>query len=75
MSTDNYAYLVSLVSFIMSAEGTEEEQAAALSELERLVPHPRVSDLIYWPRYEGFDRDLTAEEVVEIALGYRPIAL
>ncbi|MFI1539830.1 bacteriocin immunity protein [Streptomyces anandii] len=71
-----HAELVVLVDRIMSGEGTEEEHAKLVRRLERNVPHPRVSDLIYWPRHAGFDKDgLTAEEVVEAALAYRPIAL
>ncbi|MEV1170894.1 hypothetical protein [Nonomuraea sp. NPDC049784] len=41
--------------------------------LEANVLHPRVSNLIFWPLEEL--QDATAEEIVEAALGYRPIAL
>ncbi|MEQ4725362.1 bacteriocin immunity protein [Nonomuraea sp. B19D2] len=41
--------------------------------LEANVLHPRVSDLIFWPPEEL--QDATAEEIVEAALRYRPIAL
>ncbi|WP_329082695.1 MULTISPECIES: bacteriocin immunity protein [unclassified Streptosporangium] len=41
--------------------------------LEANVLHPRVSDLIFWPPEEL--QDATAEEIVEAALKYRPIAL
>ncbi|GAA1942040.1 hypothetical protein [Kitasatospora viridis] len=37
------------------------------------VPHPRVSDLIFHPPTAL--RDASAEQIVEEALGYRPIAL
>jgi hypothetical protein len=67
--------LVRLVTFVMSAEGTEAEQDAALREVEARVLHPRVSALIFWPTHEGFHRDLTPDEVVDAALGYRPIEL
>jgi hypothetical protein len=69
------AELVNLVTYLMSAQGTEEEQSAALKELEARVLHPRVSALIYWPNHEGFDRELTPEEVVDVALSYKPIEL
>lgn len=64
-----------LVTYLMSADGTDEEQDAAFKELEARVPHPRVSDLIFWPGLEGFDRELTPDEVVDVALAYRPIEL
>jgi hypothetical protein len=68
--------LVALVERILSGEGTEEEQAELRRTLERNVPHPRVTDLIYYPRLEGFEQDdLTAGEVVDAALAYKPIAL
>ncbi len=67
--------LVHRVTYLMSAEGTDEEQNAALHEVEARVLHPRVSNLIFWPSREGFDRDLTPVEVVDAALAYRPIEL
>lgn len=67
--------LVGLVRRIQAGDGPEEEIDAALRSLERRVLHPRVSDLIFWPQYAGFDRDLTAEEVVDAALAYEPFAL
>ena len=76
MSTaDDGEELVGLVTYLMSAVGTEEEQDAALQELEACVLHPRVSDLIFWPRHEGFDHEVTPDEVVDAALAYRPIEL
>jgi hypothetical protein len=75
VSPDEHPQLVRLVSFLMAANGSEAEQHAALEELESRVLHPRVSNLIYWPRSEGFDRELTAEEIVHVATSYRPIPL
>ena len=67
MSTnDDREELVRLVTYLMSGEGSEEEQAEALRKLEARVLHPRVSDLIFWPRHEGFDRELTPDEVVDV---------
>lgn len=65
--------LVSLVQCIMDGEGTEEEHDALAETLERNVLHPRVLDLIYYPENKGHG-ELTAEQVVEAALAYRPIA-
>ena len=76
MSTDEEREeLVGLVTYLISGEGTEEEQDAALKKVKAAVRHPRVADLIYWPRHEGFDRELTPDEVVHVALTYRPIEL
>lgn len=60
--------LIELVRRIMNAECTEEEQDEMLDLLERSVPHPEISDLIFWD-----DRNLTPEEIVEKALRYQPI--
>lgn len=62
--------LVVLVQRLMKADGTEEE----LDQIEGLVrsnvPHPAISDLIYYPKVE-----MTAEAIVEAALNYQPIRL
>jgi hypothetical protein len=40
------------------------------------VPRPDASDLIFWPEHAtGERRELTAEEVVDLALSYEGIAL
>jgi hypothetical protein len=41
--------LIALVKKIQRADGTEAEIDAALSVVKRNVPHPEVSDLIFWP--------------------------
>jgi hypothetical protein len=43
-----------------------------LALVERNVPHPTISDLIFYPP-NGIE--LSAEEIVNVALGYRPIEL
>ncbi|MFE7779232.1 bacteriocin immunity protein [Streptomyces sp. NPDC057445] len=63
--------LIRLVERIMEFEGTEEEQDALIDKLEQSVAHPRVADLIFHP--EGDEP--TAEQVVDLALAYRPIEL
>lgn len=63
--------LVDLVQQIMAATGTEEDHMDMIALLEANVPHPRVSDLIYYPKHE----EPTAESVVDEALMYKPISL
>lgn len=62
--------LIPLVTKIVNAEGTEEEQDQWLETVVREVPHPQVSDLIFWNEPE-----LTPEEIVDAALVYQPIVL
>jgi ABC-type Na+ transport system ATPase subunit NatA len=45
ISSEERTELLRLVEFLMSAQGTEEEQAEVLRDLESRVLHPRVSDL------------------------------
>ena len=54
----------------MDADGTESEIESLISTLETNVPHPSVSNLIFWPQD---DDDPTAEQVVDTAMAYRPI--
>jgi hypothetical protein len=72
--------LIELVERIMRAEGETQEEADRLVELfEASVPRPDASDLIFWPKLALGDaspgRELTAAEVVDLALSYRPIEL
>ncbi|MEU9447309.1 bacteriocin immunity protein [Streptomyces sasae] len=62
--------LIQMVQQLIDARLPEAEEDALVEELKQSVPHPRVTDLIYYS-----DRDLTAEEVVDQALAYRPIEL
>lgn len=62
--------LIAVVRKLMAAEGSEEELDELEELLEENVPHPEVSALIYYP-----DREMTAEEIVDKALNYRPIIL
>lgn len=64
------AQLVELVRKICQTEGTEVETGAWLMLVERQVPHPAVSDLIFYS-----DVEMTPEEIVEAALSYKPILL
>ncbi|MGW3649763.1 bacteriocin immunity protein [Streptomyces sp. NPDC000878] len=67
--------LVELVRKIMASEGAEEEVDRMIEILEGNVPHPRVLGLIFHPELEGLPDEVTAEQVVDTALSYKPIAL
>ena len=67
----NKEELVELVRKIMECEGSEEEIDEWLLIVKDSVPHPAVSDLIFYPE----DDDVTPEEVVEQALSYKPLSL
>ncbi len=61
--------LIGLVEEIINVRGKTEKDINILIEiLEKNVPHPEVTDLIYYD-------DLTPEEVVDKALSYKPIQL
>lgn len=62
--------LVQVVQQLIDAALPEDEEDRLLGELKGSVLYPRVSDLIYYS-----DPPLTAEEVVDQALAYRPIEL
>ncbi len=62
--------LVALVAKVQRGAGTEEELHAWLTLVDRNVPAPTVSDLIYYS-----DPELSAEEVIERAFAYQPIIL
>ncbi|GGY01644.1 bacteriocin immunity protein [Streptomyces hiroshimensis] len=65
---------VGLVQRVMDADYATEAEGDRLAELlDRglACPSGYVTDLIFWPR----GRELSAEEVVDRALEYRPIAL
>jgi hypothetical protein len=62
--------LIHIVQQLIDATLPEEEEDRLLEELKASVLHPRVSNLIYYS-----DPQLTAEEVVDQALAYRPIEL
>jgi hypothetical protein len=61
--------LIDIVNKIISIDGkTEAEINELVLILSKNVPHPAVSDLIY------FDT-LTPEEIIDKALSYKPIQL
>lgn len=64
--------LIELAKNIINAVGkTEEETDGMLQRFLDNVPDPNASDLFFSLHYE----DLTAEEIVEKALSYKPIQL
>jgi hypothetical protein len=65
--------MVALVERIIRPDGDEEQIGERLDELARAIPNPHVSDLIFGP-VKG-DEDLTAEQIVDKAMRYRPIEL
>jgi hypothetical protein len=64
--------LVDLVKKIMAVDGTQDELDQFIDLLIKNVPHPEVTNLIYYPP-DG--KDFTAEEIIDLALGYKPIII
>lgn len=62
--------LIHMVQQLIDADLPEEEEDQLVEELKSSVLHPRITDLIYYNTPK-----LTAEEVVDRALTYRPIEL
>ena len=62
--------LINLVNRIVKCEGSEEEIDEMIEVVKRNVPHPEISDLIYWN-----EEELTPEQIVDKALDYKPIQL
>ncbi|MGG4143918.1 bacteriocin immunity protein [Paenibacillus algorifonticola] len=58
--------LVELVELICNPELSDKEIGEYIDLLEKNVPHPAPSDLIFWS-----EEDLSPEQVVEIALAYK----
>lgn len=62
--------LIALVQKIRESQGTEEEMHRDLALLRQAVLDPKVTDYIFWSTEE-----LSAEQVVDKALQYKPILL
>lgn len=60
--------LIDLVRKIKNCEGAEEEIDDMIVLLEENVVYPDISDLIFYD-------EKSAEEIVDIALAYKPIQL
>ncbi|MFP1626254.1 e9imm peptide [Streptomyces sp. 5K101] len=61
---------IPLVQRLMDGDVEEDEGYEIITTLERGLVCPHVGDYIFWS-----DPELTAEQVVDRALAYKPIAL
>lgn len=66
----NKEELVTLVQKLMDTEGEEWEQAIWLDMVESSVIDPKIGDYIFWS-----DDELTAREIIDKALAYKPLKL
>jgi hypothetical protein len=68
------ADLVALVEKLKEGDADEAEGERTLDLLRQSLPHPALSDLIFWPdRVPGFPHsEPTAEQIVEFASAYQP---
>ncbi|HAA15350.1 MAG TPA: hypothetical protein DCE41_28095 [Cytophagales bacterium] len=64
-----------LVEVVQRISNADENVHFYLELLDQNLPHPRISNLIYWPNEEGLSDDVTAEQIVEIAMQYKPMQL
>jgi hypothetical protein len=65
------AQMIALVTRLVNAQGSEEEQDADITLFQANCVHPAGTDLIYWP--SGFPHDPsepepTVEEIVDRAM-------
>lgn len=67
--------LIELVERIRDPNSDDDEISAWLVLFSRNVPHPAVSNLIFWSHLYGLGDNPRAEEVVDAALSYEPIRL
>ncbi|MFK8268277.1 hypothetical protein [Capnocytophaga cynodegmi] len=66
--TLNKEEIISLIQKIRTESLSETEEDAILEELEKGVLDPDISDYIYWS-------ELSAEEIADKVLNYKPIIL
>lgn len=76
LSRDELIRVVRRLQSELADEGEEDRLVALFNES---VPHPRASDLIFYPEREfeedRRDGERTAEEIVDRALAYKAIEL
>lgn len=60
--------MLEIIRRLQTGEGSEEEENVWLEMLEQNVPHPSVSDLIFYD-------DLSPEEILTRALDYKSVSL
>jgi hypothetical protein len=65
--------MIELIERLMRGEGDDDEAGAWIEALERSIPNPHVSDLIFYP--QKAEETLTAEQILDKAFTYRPIEL
>lgn len=64
----NREKIIDFIQKIRTESLSEEQEDAILEELERGVLDPEISDYIYWS-------ELSAEEIADKVLNYKPINL
>lgn len=73
------AELVEIVDRLQNQSADEEEEDRLVALFNDSVPHPRASDLIFYPEREFGEayreRQPTADEIVDAALNYKPVEL
>ncbi len=62
--------LIKLVERMCKGEGSDDEISEWMELLEQNLLDPNISDLIFWN-----NEDLTAEQIVDRAMNYKPIIL
>jgi hypothetical protein len=65
--------MIALVERLTRGEGEEAEAGDWIERLERSLPNPHISRIIFWP--EPDEEGLTAEQIVDKAMRYRPFPL
>lgn len=64
--------LIALVEKIKDPRHNDEDICVWLALLNHHVPHPAVSDLIFWSNRCGLGDDPTSAEIIDMALAYQP---
>ncbi|MBT31012.1 MAG: hypothetical protein CMO01_15240 [Thalassobius sp.] len=64
-----------LIEIVNRIRNGDENTTFYLELLDRNLPHPRISDLIFYPESEGLTDESTSEEIVEKAKAFRAIQL
>ena len=70
MANERAQVILELVKQALDPKLRDEDLGQLLERLDRMVPHPDIGNLMFHQVPE-----LTAEQIVERALAYRPIAL
>jgi hypothetical protein len=65
--------MIALVDRLLRGEGEDDEVGEWILQLERSLPNPHIGNLIFYP--DKGDENLTAEQIVDKAMQYRPFEL